>query len=552
MAGFSIAANRFLGRLYFGLAVLAALWAAASLSWPFGWDQGILAWVGDVIHEGGMPYRDAWDIKGPLPYYFYALAQWLFGKNLWGIRVLDLVFLAASTAVLGRLVSDLTDSVIARWAGLIFVLWYGSGSFWHTAQPDGWASMMILIGMAPLVRDDGRLPVRTLVMAGLLVGCAALIKPLYAGYLLIVLLAVLLRGGTPARHLATDIPVVAVSFALPAILAGSWFACRGAFDELIDVYLVYLAVSYADVTSLSLDSRLRGVLEYVLEGEVFVVLLPVTVLGLLHLWRTARPTALVLLGWMGLGAVMVALQNRFFEYHWVLLLPPSVLLGAVGFHAVVAEWRAHRGPTPSPPLPASAVLALLLFRLLLVHVSVRPLYDVASWASFTIGLRTADDYYARFPIARGVAGSDLLAADYIRDRTTENDRVAVWGWNVSVNYLAGRRSASKFGYSMPLILGEGTELRERYRSEFLADLQATRPVYIVVAPQAEEVLGRSYGLAGFPALESLVMNCYRREAAFGQLTVYRLSREPTCPGFDGTVGVNSPGTPPSGGVAEHR
>ena len=177
MAGFNLSADRVVRRLYFGLAALAAVWATASLSWPFGWDQGILAWVGDVIHQGGMPYRDAWDIKGPLAYYVYALAQWLFGKNLWGIRLLDLAFLAASTAVLGRVVSDLADSVIARWACLIFILWYGSGSFWHTAQPDGWASMMILIGMAPFMKASGRLTVKSLVMSGLLVGCAALIKP---------------------------------------------------------------------------------------------------------------------------------------------------------------------------------------------------------------------------------------------------------------------------------------------------------------------------------------------------------------------------------------
>ena len=177
MTGFNLLADRILRWLYFGLVALAAVWAMASLSWPFGSDQGIFSWIGDVIHQGGMPYRDAWDIKGPLAYYLYALAQWLFGKNLWGIRLLNLAFLAASTAVLGRVVRDLSDSVIASWACLIFILWYGSGSFDNTAQPDGWASMMILIGIAPLPKASGRFTLKSLVMAGLLVGCAALVKP---------------------------------------------------------------------------------------------------------------------------------------------------------------------------------------------------------------------------------------------------------------------------------------------------------------------------------------------------------------------------------------
>ena len=51
------------------LGLLAALAAVVSLWWPYGWDQGAMAWVGDTIVDGGMPYRDAWDVKGPLTYY---------------------------------------------------------------------------------------------------------------------------------------------------------------------------------------------------------------------------------------------------------------------------------------------------------------------------------------------------------------------------------------------------------------------------------------------------------------------------------------------------
>ena len=60
--------------ILYALLALAIVWAFASLSFPFGWDQGIFAWVGSTIVDGGLPYRDAWDIKGPLTYYVYAAA----------------------------------------------------------------------------------------------------------------------------------------------------------------------------------------------------------------------------------------------------------------------------------------------------------------------------------------------------------------------------------------------------------------------------------------------------------------------------------------------
>ena len=40
-------------------ALLAIAAAVATLWWPFGWDQGIFAWIGGVIAAGGAPYRDA-------------------------------------------------------------------------------------------------------------------------------------------------------------------------------------------------------------------------------------------------------------------------------------------------------------------------------------------------------------------------------------------------------------------------------------------------------------------------------------------------------------
>ena len=45
--------------------LLLAAWAVTSLFWPFGRDQRIFAWVGDVILAGGMPYRDAWEGQDP-------------------------------------------------------------------------------------------------------------------------------------------------------------------------------------------------------------------------------------------------------------------------------------------------------------------------------------------------------------------------------------------------------------------------------------------------------------------------------------------------------
>jgi len=58
---------------------------------PIGYDQGIFAYIGEVIKRGGDPYQDAWDFKGPLLYYLNALGLSLF-DDLRGIFFLELVW----------------------------------------------------------------------------------------------------------------------------------------------------------------------------------------------------------------------------------------------------------------------------------------------------------------------------------------------------------------------------------------------------------------------------------------------------------------------------
>ena len=45
---------------------------AASLPIPFGGDQGLNLLIGQVIADGGAPYRDVWDLKHPGIFFFFA------------------------------------------------------------------------------------------------------------------------------------------------------------------------------------------------------------------------------------------------------------------------------------------------------------------------------------------------------------------------------------------------------------------------------------------------------------------------------------------------
>ena len=110
MTGFNLLADRILRWLYFGLVALAAVWAMAPSAGRLAATREFFLGSGHD-HQGGC-LRDAWDIKGPLAYFF---THWHSGCSihLWGIRLLDLLFWRLQQpSWVGW--SGLSDSVIAR------------------------------------------------------------------------------------------------------------------------------------------------------------------------------------------------------------------------------------------------------------------------------------------------------------------------------------------------------------------------------------------------------------------------------------------------------
>lgn len=491
-----------------------ALWGLSSLWYPFGWDQGIFAWVGDVILQGGMPYRDAFDLKGPAAHLLFAAAQALFGQNQWGIRVFDLAGILLAAWLVARVVDRCTGAGVGHWAAALLVLWYGGLTFWNTAQPDGFSAILLCVGFLPMLTADRAPGWRLAVGAGLAVGVGIAIKPTYAAFALVP--AIVLLGRRLGRTAEAVLPLSALAAATLVPVAGflGWFASRGALDSLLEVYIEYNASTYSSGSALALGARLQGLFDYVLRGNVFPVVLPAAALGFWVMLRRDAVTAWALIVWSGLAIANVVLQNKFFEYQWPPLFAPIVILGAVGLHAVV------RGSTDDEPGPATGPagrrLGIALFYVIFLHAALHPAFEVLNWGTYVAGLRGPAEYYDTF----GVPGDDYRMAEHLRDVSEPGDRLFVMAWNAELHYTTDLDSPSRFGYSLPFWMGEGTEYQTEFRAEAMRDLRAAPPDYIVVAPQAVPLVGREVELAEFPEFVSFLEAGYHEDVSFGDLTLH--------------------------------
>jgi hypothetical protein len=501
------------------LCAITAVWALASLAWPLGWDQGVFESIGRVILDGGMPYRDAWDIKGPLTFYIYAASQLLFGYNTWGVRLLDLLLLGVAAAALFRVMRRLASPLAARWTALVFVLAVASQSFWDTAQPDLWVAHLTLVAFAPLLPRDATLSLRRCFVVGLAVGLGLLVKPIFLAFLLVPLVAIAIRRREGARPALRRLALLVLGCVLPVGAAALWFALHGALGQLIEVHLLYSARVYSGAFSPALRSRVLGLGAFAASGKTAAVALPAALTGAVVLWRARSKSLPPLLAWIAAGVGCIVLQNRFFDYHWSLVLPALAILSGVGLDAVAASVAASAA---GPARTFARIFAVLI----VLHAAAGPMREAARWVRFALGGATTEEYYDGFTNGTFNAAADLAAARHIEAHTRPGDRVAMWGWNAAIVYLSHRRHASRFSFNQPLVRGEESPLRQVYRDEYLAGMRARPPAYFVVANQTLIGGDTHDALEEFPELRRLVARDYRLDRRIGLLELYRRNAPP--------------------------
>ncbi len=497
-------------------AVLTALWLSASFWFPFGWDQGFFASVGDVIVRGGMPYRDGWEMKGPLTYYGFALAQWLFGRHMWSIRIFDLPLLIAGMAALASVVGRLASRMAGWWAAIVYALWIGSLTWFHAAQPDGWVASLMILAALPLA---ARKPsVGQLAFSGMLIGCATLVKPLYLGFLAAPLIQI---AGQPRSERGSKLALAAsVSLAalVPPLLAVAWFAYRGALRDLVDVHLLYTLRVYSGSASARLREMTTGVLRYFLAGTVTLAL-PVIVIGVRTLWRTSRSSALLVITWAMVAVACVAVQGKFYKYHWIPLFPPLVILGTVGFHKLLMAMSEKIEAKSAESLKLLCGVSVSLTAFVVLQLAIVPATSVGQWLQLMAGRIGSDQYYTSHAAGGFVAGDDMKAARYIRERTQSTDGVAVWGNNALIGFLSGRANPTRFVYAMPLTEGGPHSPRDAYRREYISALLKNPPAYFVVGVPWGST-HKDQVLHDFPELEALLHGRYTMETQVGALDLY--------------------------------
>ena len=497
-------------------------WLVASLRFPPGRDQGVFLWIGDVVSGGGAPYRDAWETKGPFVFMLSAVVRTMFGASSWGIRFFDGAVVLGTLALVVVLLRQAGARTAAHWSALVMAIAYTRLGWWDSAQPETWATAcmtgaVVVAGLHGSAAAADRQRVARLLLAGLLVGCAALVKPFFA--LFIVIPALVVASRDPRRRWTSLALLVAGSFLALAVTL-LWFVSFGAgvVAAFIETHLRFNASVYVSLGGITWWERVT------LAGSQIArsFLLPSLLLAFAA-WGVRgegeRRLASVCAVWLALALAWVLIQGKLWLYQWTPCYPPLAMLAGLGARSL---WNVDADAERRAAASRVLVAALALW---IAAGAVAPGNWIAAWARDTVFTRDARRWNAHFGKYDLDRGSYAVIARHLRDAVPPEKQVLVWGMEPVIYALSGRASPSRYGVNIPLVLGADTPARRAARDRFAADLAARPPAAIVVLENdRNQLLPKSSRelMSEVPELRELLARSYGPGRRFPDARVYRL------------------------------
>ena len=463
-------------------------------------DEAAIALQALAMRRGGELYVDMADRKPPLPPLLYELVFWLTGSfDLRPVRLLVALMLAGAAIVLIREVRRTHGPVVARWAGALYIVGSmafspidaGAANYAHVALPlatvaivccrrAGWQWSLgggVLLGLAILGRQSWLFAVPA---GAFSVACAAIRRE--ADRRPAATRAIIVR--------AAVVPVVA--FGSAAVLA---VVAAGLFVPLSDfVYWNFTSSPGFVFAGTDLGAAvLRGA------AALGLFLLWHLALSAAALWSLRRPGVranLDLWVWVATGCLAVGAGLRFYGHYWMQLVPPLVLLAA----PVLAGL--------GPRLRHAAATTLLLGA-------------TTAWALLFV------------PGAFRERPSDTPVAAYVREHTTSDQRVLVWGTFPELAVDVDRPTAGRLVHS-DFVTGRSggrddpdetlatVSDTDRAREMFVGDLLADPPEIIVDTSGVASLGYADYPMTVIPELGRLVAERYDVETTLDGFTILRL------------------------------
>jgi len=448
--------------------LLAAAVRFRLLDAPLERDEGEYAYAGQLILQGVPPYRNVYNMKMPGIYAGYALIEAAFGETPRAIHV-GLLLVNGVTILLVFL---LANRLYGQVAGVAAAAAYAFLSLGVPVQgifanAEHFVLPPALGGILLLIRSENRPGPWPTLAGGLLLGLAFLTKQHGAAFIVFAALH-LLFSELRYRPFAWKAFSLRSLLFLVGVLLPFGLTCLilwrvGVFDKFWFWTFDY-AREYA--SGLQLSDGLHN-----LRGRITILVLSAPLLWALAgvgltapVWnRKVRKQSAFMAGF-GVFSFLAVCPGLYFRPHYFVFLLPavSILVGVAiaGLEGLFAG---------SGSVRVGRIAAFLL----IAGSILQGAYQQRGFLFFSdpvTACRTTHGFHNLFP-------ESLEIARYIKEHTTEEDRIAVIGSEPQIYFYARRRGATGYIYTYALM--EDHDFAQAMQQEMIQEIESARPKYLV-------------------------------------------------------------------------
>jgi hypothetical protein len=455
------------------VAVLAfpALVRLRLLDLPLERDEGEYAYAGQLMLQGVPPYELVYNMKFPGTYAAYAVIEGVFGQTATAIR-LGLLLVTTLTAILlyflGKRLFGARAGVIAAGAYALFAI--APESFGLYAHATHFVALFVVAAMLLLQASEAW----RLFASGALLALAVLMKQPAFVFVLFALIYVVCGDRCLSGHSADDGGASGASRRATAEGSGRHIAksrmrdlamvCAGGIAVAV---LTVLALAAAGVLPRFLFWTIQYAREYATSvpfdrtvflrfaanlGPIIKFAPLLWLLAIAGLWFVPRGQRLFAIGFLAAG-FLAAVPGFYFRGHYFLVMFPALALLA---GAAVQEAGKY----------ATARIAVAVLAIIVTAAVSFPRLMTTSLEDFTRGL------YGQNPFIESIE-----IANYLREHTQPNDRIAVLGSEPQIYFLSKRKSATGYIYAYPLM--EEQPFAAQMQAEMVKQIESAKPKYLV-------------------------------------------------------------------------
>ncbi len=488
---------------------------------PLDCDEAAYGYMGRRLLEGDLLYQDLSENKPPLGYWLYATAEAIGGPSELTIRLMPIAFVLPTVALIWWIGLRLGGPLSAVLGGLLYAILscdpfiYGNGSQLNL-QVNLFATASLAAFIASRESTDAQR--LWLVLSGMMIGLATLVKQISVIYLVILIPALLIPTSQAQENRSRWqrlklISIHLLGFLGPIGLTGILLALQGNLWVAVDDIVTFGKALATDLepgpdnqpTPLRwLTGRADpngelpppfGTTDYVVwwakgSWPIWLIMPGVLIWLLVSQPRAERS---LIVAWLGCSLIQVILPGLYWV-HYYLLLGPAAALGIGLTVGDLGQSLIRRGIRLTNLVPGIFLIAGIGGLVFLQTTS----YLLVPSEELTIRHKGGRQWVAYRNLAEEIKA---------RTQTLDDPELLVWGWQSPLLFYSGLDAPSRHHFTNDLMREHATDpnhpvVGPRVR-ELLKDLDQRRPELVLA------------GYEPFPALHDWLKAHYRPSQLVG-------------------------------------